>query len=129
MMPSIAFLCKKKNIWLGVLPFSQDRSRKYLERLVGSNYVAIRFLEQATYEQLAPLAVSPPPDIVTRVVMLFQNVSHADVAAWAGARERAQSGPSYWKDVIGFDERATDASLYRAVEWRAVETPAAHTVA
>lgn len=73
--------------------------------------------------------MSPPPEVVTRVVMLFQGLSEADVSAWGGARERSQLGSSYWKDVIGFDERATDASLYRALEWRAMEIPAAGAAA
>ncbi|VDC02033.1 unnamed protein product [Peniophora sp. CBMAI 1063] len=115
--------------------FSLDRSSierfsmRYSERLTKSNYVAIRFLDQATYEQLVPLSVSPPPDVVTRIVLLFQNLSQADVAAWPQAQARAQTGPNYWKEVIGFDERATDASLYRALEWRAIEIPAAGAAA
>ncbi|KZV74733.1 hypothetical protein PENSPDRAFT_749084 [Peniophora sp. CONT] len=102
----------------------------YYQRMITSGrYVAIRFVEQAVYEQVAPLAISPSPSVVTRVVMLFQGLNETEVAAWGRARERAQLGPRYWKDVIGFDERATDASLYRALEWRAMEIPAANTVA
>ncbi|KZV74710.1 hypothetical protein PENSPDRAFT_681672 [Peniophora sp. CONT] len=100
---------------------------KYFPELIQSKYVAIRFLEQETYEQLAPLSVSPPPDVITRVVMLYQNLREDEVeGAWAGARERAQVNPSYWKEVIGFDERSRDTSLYRALEWRLVEIPGAN---
>ena len=98
----------------------------YYWRLVETGpYVAIRFIEQTVYEQVAPLAISPSPDVITRVVMLFQNLNEADVAAWGRARERAQLGPVYWKDVVGLDERALDGSLYRALEWRAIEMPVA----
>lgn len=59
--------------------------------------------------------------------MLYQNLREDEVeGAWAGARERAQVDPRYWKDVIGFDERARDTSLYRALEWRLVKIPDAN---
>ena len=97
--------------------------------VTSGRYVAIRFVEQAVYEQIAPLSISPSPDVLTRVVMLYQGVSEANVAAWGGARERAQLGPAHWKNVIEFDERAEDQSLYRALEWQVIHVPASATSA
>lgn len=101
--------------------------RKYYANLICTRFVAIRFLEQAIYEQIVPLAISPPPDIVTRVVVLYDDVSEHDLGSWTSARERAKAGPDYWKAVAGFDERARDANLYRALEWRAIHTPVSAT--
>ncbi|VDB93368.1 unnamed protein product [Peniophora sp. CBMAI 1063] len=88
--------------------------------LIRTRYIAIRFLDQGLYEELVPLALSPPPDVITRIVMVFQRLDEADVAAWPNARERKELGPEYWKEVTGVDERALDILLYRALEWRVV---------
>ena len=112
-----------------ILIYEPFHSIYYWRLVQTSPYVAIRFIEQTVYEQVAPLAISPSPDVVTRVVMLFQNLNEADVAAWGRARERAQLGPVYWKDVVGLDERALDGSLYRALEWRAIGMPVAGNTA
>ncbi|KZV74711.1 hypothetical protein PENSPDRAFT_164529 [Peniophora sp. CONT] len=96
----------------------------YYQQLVRSRFVAIRFLEQSIYQHIAPLGILPPPDVVTRVVLLYQNVHEHDLDAWTKARKRAQLGPSYWTAVAGYDKRAEDVNLYRALEWRAINIPA-----
>ena len=107
---------------------SFDRS-KYFTKLIGSKYTAIRLLEQTTYEQLVPLAISPPPDVITRVVILLRSLTEDEAATWTEARQRKELGSGYWRDIIGFDERALDGSLYRALEWRVVEIPEVNAVA
>ncbi|KZV74734.1 hypothetical protein PENSPDRAFT_749085 [Peniophora sp. CONT] len=94
---------------------------RYYSTFVEQTYIAIRFLDQNVYEQVAPLSISPAPDVMTRIVLLFRKVQESEVTQWPAARERYQLGPNYWKDVVGADERAGDATLYRAMEWRAVE--------
>ena len=44
-------------------------------------FVALRFVEQAAYrdERAVPLEVTPAPDVVTRVFMLFRDVGKEDL--------------------------------------------------
>ncbi|KZV86605.1 ubiquitin-domain-containing protein [Exidia glandulosa HHB12029] len=89
----------------------------WLPHIQAHKYIALRFLPQDEYEHAAPLDVTPTPDVVTRVFMLFRGLSAQDAAAW-GARTR----PHVWKDVVGVDARmAHDANLFRVLEWGGME--------
>lgn len=46
----------------------------WLPSILKHDFVALRFLHQASYEQAAPLDVEPNPHVVTRVFMLFKRV-------------------------------------------------------
>ena len=68
--------------------------------------------------------VSPTPDIVTRVFMLFRGVSQDDVTLWspAAARAAAEDGATFWANVVGVDAgRASDRALFRVLEWGGME--------
>ena len=70
------------------------------------------------------MRVSPAPDVVTRVFMLFRGVRTDDVALWepATARANAEDGATFWSDVVGVDAvRASDRSLFRVLEWGGME--------
>ncbi|KAJ7662696.1 hypothetical protein DFH06DRAFT_1088290 [Mycena polygramma] len=83
--------------------------------------VALRFVPQAAYETAAPLNISPAPDVVTRVFMLFKGIGDNAVGEW----EEAQSGDNdaeRWRGVVGVDVgRAADVSLLRVLEWGGME--------
>ncbi|KAF9563453.1 hypothetical protein CPC08DRAFT_323610 [Agrocybe pediades] len=84
--------------------------------------IAFRFVPQASYEQAAPLTVSPSPDVVSRVFMVFQGVSDEEVPQWTKATAKVEEDVSFWEDVVGIDrKRTTDASLFRVVEWGGME--------
>jgi len=53
-----------------------------LPDLLKHEYVALRFLPQASYEQAAQMRVSPAPDVVTRIFMLFRGVDPGDLDHW-----------------------------------------------
>ena len=72
------------------------------------------------------MRVSPAPDVVTRVFMLFRGVAHGDLGLWeqAAARGTAEedSGEKFWAQVVGVDVvRASDRSLFRVLEWGGME--------
>jgi len=82
----------------------------------------LRFLPQAAYESAAPLDISPVPDIVTRVFMLFQGVRDIQDPLWSPAAVLAKADPSFWKGVVGIDEsKQMDSSLFRVLEWGGME--------
>jgi hypothetical protein len=95
--------------------------------LLKHEYVALRFLAQESYERAAPMRVSPTPDIVTRVFMLFRGVAAADVELWQSASALAPTvaapdGATSWTHVVGVDaERASDRTLFRVLEWGGME--------
>ena len=98
--------------------------RYWLPDLVKHEYVALRFLAQASYEQAAKMRVSPAPGVVTRVSMLFRGVTPGDLDLWsqAAARVTAEDGATFWTNVVGIDSaRASDPSLFRALEWGGME--------
>ncbi|KLO11501.1 hypothetical protein SCHPADRAFT_905930 [Schizopora paradoxa] len=94
----------------------------WLPSLLKHSHVALRFLPQTAYENSAPLSVSPKPDVVTRIFMIFCGVSEDD-ERWNEARSRAgQEVTEVWKDAVGIDvERASDVSLFRVLEWGGME--------
>ncbi len=49
------------------------------------DFVALRFLPQASYEHAAPLDVEPKPDVVVRVFMLFKRVCEDEFDDWEGS--------------------------------------------
>ncbi|KAG8933242.1 hypothetical protein FRC01_010231 [Tulasnella sp. 417] len=88
-------------------------------------YVALRFIPQIGFEEVAPLEVEPKPDVVARIFMLFQPVMASQLDEWSQASDRAVKDPSFWRDVVGIDiEKQKDPSLFRVVEWGGMEAVA-----
>jgi hypothetical protein len=46
--------------------------------LLKHEYVTLRFLSQASHEQAAQIRISPAPDVITRIFMLFRGVAADD---------------------------------------------------
>jgi len=70
------------------------------------------------------MRISPAPDVVTRVFMLFRGVSPEDLGHWApaAARATAEDGATFWTEVVGIDAvRASDLTLFRVLEWGGME--------
>ncbi|CAE6455774.1 unnamed protein product, partial [Rhizoctonia solani] len=85
-------------------------------------FIALRFLPQHEYEKAAPLDVSPAPQVVTRVFMLFRGVQESQIEYWTDAVAMAQKEVSVWRDIVGVDvARAQDKSLFRVLEWGGME--------
>ncbi|THU78752.1 hypothetical protein K435DRAFT_769209 [Dendrothele bispora CBS 962.96] len=94
----------------------------WLPELIKYQYVAIRFVNQAAYERAAPLDVTPKPDVVARVFMLFRGIPEDEIDEWSSASERAAEGVERWQDIVGVDKsKVTDESLYRVLEWGGME--------
>ena len=93
----------------------------WLPALSKKPYVALRFLPQAAYERAAELKVTPAPDVVTRVFMLFRGVPSEDAESgiWQLARDRV--GEVDWPSVVGVKEDAQDKERFRVLEWGAME--------
>ncbi|TFK80104.1 ubiquitin-domain-containing protein [Polyporus arcularius HHB13444] len=91
----------------------------WLPKLSKQPYVALRFLPQAVYERAAQLEVTPAPDVVTRVFMLFRGVASEDVNEWSAAR--AHVGSVDWVEVVGVAPSALDSTRFRVLEWGAME--------
>ena len=66
--------------------------------------------------------VSPTPDVITRVFMLFRGIEEDQLSEWDEARLRAEHNVSFWAKVVGVDvERASNPGLYRILEWGGME--------
>ncbi|KAL0065789.1 hypothetical protein AAF712_007277 [Marasmius tenuissimus] len=94
----------------------------WLPSFLKHKYIALRFLPQVEYEAAAPLDITPTPDVVTRIFMLFRGVKHEVVADWKEAVERAAEDHAFWRDVVNVDvDTASDESLFRVLEWGGME--------
>ncbi|KAH9073483.1 hypothetical protein EDB83DRAFT_2219533 [Lactarius deliciosus] len=95
----------------------------WLPDMLKHEYVALRFVAQDAYEQAAPMRITPAPDVVTRVFMLFRGVPVGDLGLWEAASARAHAdGARLWADVVGVDAvRAADSGLFRVLEWGGME--------
>jgi hypothetical protein len=71
------------------------------------------------------MRISPAPDIVTRVFMLFRGVPTGDLGFWEQAATRATTadgGAAFWTRVVGIDPvRASDRDSFRVLEWGGLE--------
>lgn len=80
--------------------------------------IAFRFLNQAEHEPNATLDVTPTPDVITRVFLLFKRVGKDQ---WQEARMRSVR-PQDWCGIVGVErERASDKDLFRVLEWGGME--------
>ncbi|KAG1769324.1 hypothetical protein EDD22DRAFT_817525 [Suillus occidentalis] len=94
----------------------------WLPSILKHEYIALRFVSQAAYERAASLSISPQPDIVTRVFMLFRGIPKEHLAKWSKAQMQAEEDVAWWVDVVGVDPaRAGDATLFRVLEWGGME--------
>ncbi|KAG9011777.1 hypothetical protein FRB90_007077 [Tulasnella sp. 427] len=75
----------------------------WLPRFLQYKYIALRFVSQDAYEKAATLDITPKPDIVTRVFMLFQGIPEADLSAWTEATTRGTEDAGFWRAVVGTD--------------------------
>ncbi|KAG2116996.1 uncharacterized protein F5147DRAFT_810999 [Suillus discolor] len=94
----------------------------WLPSILKHEYVALRFVPQAAFECAASLRISPQPDVVTRVFMLFKGIRKENLANWNNAQIQAEKDVAWWVDVVGVDPaRAGDVTLFRALEWGGME--------
>ncbi|KAK0471002.1 hypothetical protein IW261DRAFT_1612333 [Armillaria novae-zelandiae] len=94
----------------------------WLPSILKHDFVALRFLLQASYEHAAPLDVEPKPDVITRVFMLFKRVCEDELDEWEGALLRASENVDVWKGVVGAEyDMAKDKALFRVLEWGGME--------
>ena len=85
-------------------------------------HLAFRFLPQASYEEAAPLEISPSPDVTTRVFMIFTGVTEEELQNWTAASCRASEDVVHWRKIVGVDlERSSDNNLFRVLEWGGME--------
>ncbi|TBU28000.1 ubiquitin-domain-containing protein [Dichomitus squalens] len=91
----------------------------WLPALSKKPYVALRFLPQDAYERAAELEVTPLPDVITRVFMLFRGVEAEEVGLWSEVMERV--GKVDWVDIVGVESGAWDERVFRVLEWGAME--------
>ncbi|KAK2465888.1 hypothetical protein APHAL10511_001529 [Amanita phalloides] len=95
----------------------------WLPSFMKHEYIALRFLEQSAYESAARLDITPRPDVVTRVFMLFRGVPSRDLAVWAEAERRTDDMHiTHWRTIVGVDvERMGREDLFRVLEWGGME--------
>ncbi|KAK2465868.1 hypothetical protein APHAL10511_001509 [Amanita phalloides] len=95
----------------------------WLPSFVKHEYIALRFLEQSVYESAARLDITPHPDVVTRVFMLFRGVASRDLAIWTEAEQRANDmHVAEWGTIIGVNvEKMKREDLFRVLEWGGME--------
>ncbi|KAG1894233.1 uncharacterized protein F5891DRAFT_732066 [Suillus fuscotomentosus] len=108
---------------LGLHPEARTSFITYwLPSILKHEYVALRFVPQAAFERAASLRISPQPDVVTRVFMLFKGIRKEDLANWTSAQNKAEKDVAWWVNVVGVDPaRAGDVTLFRALEWGGME--------
>ncbi|KAI9442808.1 hypothetical protein F5148DRAFT_1256737 [Russula earlei] len=96
----------------------------WLPDLLKHKYIALRFLRQESYEKSARMRISPTPDVVTRVFMLFRGVASGDLGHWeeAAARATVEDGATFWARIVGVNAvQASDRGLFRVLEWGGME--------
>lgn len=86
-------------------------------------HIALRFLPQVSYERAAPLDITPSPDIVTRVFMLFCGIDNESLQYWKDCwAKQDEAELSMWRDLVDVDKaKALDEKLFRVLEWGGME--------
>ncbi|KAJ7057239.1 ubiquitin-domain-containing protein [Mycena amicta] len=83
-------------------------------------HILLSFVPQSSYECSAPLTVTPAPDVVTRVFMIFRGLDEEERKFWEAKDRRPRT---MWRDIVGVPEKGlqTDKSLFRVLEWGGME--------
>jgi hypothetical protein len=96
--------------------------RYWLPELSKHKHIALLFLPQREYQAAAPMIVTPVPDVMTRVFMLFKGIGENELESWDEARGKSDQGPDVWRDIVGVDvEKAQNEELFRVLEWGGME--------
>lgn len=84
-------------------------------------HVALRFVTQESWEKAATMHITPAPDIVTRIFMLFRGVVGRDLSRWEQARACAaeEDVKTVWEDVDVAN--AANLGLFRVLELSGME--------
>lgn len=110
---------------ISCLTFVSIFLRYWLPSFLKHTHIGLRFLPQASYERAAPLEVSPAPDVVTRVFMLFRGIHDDDelLSEWVDSRAQSSNAEfQKWREVVGVDlDKASDTKLFRVLEWGGME--------
>ncbi|KAK7452162.1 hypothetical protein VKT23_020790 [Stygiomarasmius scandens] len=94
----------------------------WLPSFLKHQFIALRFVNQSAYERAAPLEVTPKPDVVTRIFMIFRGLPEEDIEEWTEALDRASEDVQRWQSIVGMDKNnAMDESLFRVLEWGGME--------
>jgi hypothetical protein len=71
-----------------------------MPRMQAQEFVALRFLPQSDYETTAPLSISPSPEVVIRVFMLFKGITRDAVVEWNSTTPSFYQGPEIWAAIV-----------------------------
>ncbi|KAF9021390.1 hypothetical protein BDZ89DRAFT_957527 [Hymenopellis radicata] len=97
----------------------------WLPSILKHTHIALRFVPQAAYEKAAPLEVTPQPDVLTRIFMLWKGVTSAELRSgvWQNSVQRASMDVEMWKGIVGIQEFPSmyDESAFRVLEWGGME--------
>jgi len=94
----------------------------WLPCMVIHEFIAFTFLPQSAYDAAARLEVTPIPDAVVRVFMLFKGLSKAQAEQWRSKQRSESLEPWRWVDIVGIDtEKARDQARFRVLEWGGME--------
>ncbi|TCD66905.1 hypothetical protein EIP91_000744 [Steccherinum ochraceum] len=95
----------------------------WLPTMLKHKFVILRFVPQDSYEQAAPMVVSPAPDVIVRVFMIFKGVIADDIESWPLSKARANRDVSMWREAVGLTkvDQLRDKSLFRILEWGGME--------
>ncbi|KAJ7118106.1 hypothetical protein C8R44DRAFT_982855 [Mycena epipterygia] len=66
---------------------TEARTSYWFPALLKHQHVALRFVPQAEYETTACLDITPAPDVVTRVFMVFKGVAAENTGEWSAGAE------------------------------------------
>ncbi|KAL7424614.1 hypothetical protein Q5752_000298 [Cryptotrichosporon argae] len=93
----------------------------WLPGITRHKHIAYRILSK---DQLAPssaLTIIPPPQALIRVFVLFRGVPDAELKDWESRGVvHAEMGLD-WRDAVGYTPAMADESLFRVVEYGAME--------
>ncbi|KAG2335782.1 hypothetical protein BDR05DRAFT_971431 [Suillus weaverae] len=94
---------------------SVDKVTVYLDE-------SLKVLGLHTEARTSFITISPQPDVVTRVFMLFRGICKEHLVDWSNAQMQAEKDVAWWADVVGVDlARASDMALFRVLEWGGME--------
>ncbi|KAG8924975.1 hypothetical protein FRC01_010840 [Tulasnella sp. 417] len=99
----------------------------WLPFILKHDHIALRFIRQSDLDSTATLQISPTPDVVTRIFMLFQGVPGGELDHWKDAMGQLKKGSggsfTMWRDIVGVEteDRQKDEKLFRVVEWGGME--------
>nr|XP_019050516.1 hypothetical protein I302_00951 [Kwoniella bestiolae CBS 10118]OCF29446.1 hypothetical protein I302_00951 [Kwoniella bestiolae CBS 10118] len=93
----------------------------WLPGLTRHKNIAYRILNRSQLDPCSTLTIIPPPSVMLRIFVLFKGIPDSEMKDWENAGVLHAEMGLDWRDSVGWTPDLQDESLFRVIEYGAME--------